>query len=727
MCLRMCPPGPILPTSQRKAWALAESGRQAVVLVFSRSGRPGQEQLCPARRDGCEERSEGSENFETPKWRRRPAERLRSRSAAKAGVEAGGAGWASQSGNSARRRSAHVPLGWPGFCVRVALEARVGLKSVALSLAHVSCFFRMFTCTSVRMSVCARPSVCYRALLPAPQRPGKSIANTGRCWLRVDQLACLLFRPLGLYCTNGRGLCMPSCVWRVRFCARIGLGQSGRPGRKSPFAEGFIRARLPKEIATSLSRLSRPVCNPLRGLRNYFCCARAPLYHSVPSARMSRRLDSGINGAYRFGITSNRIAVPANPTQYIGHLTVRRQRKQEPTVRPARQRVNQPGSHSLNLSPSQPASQPTNQPTNQPAKFESALSVLEVVSRLDRGPSLWKSTSLTHRLWGPFEQELDSLTRLLLILRLKAPSMPQCCFAGCHNRTDDGRGLSFFRFPRRDAARTVAWVAACGRKEFTPSQHSRVCSRHFSTDEFERDYRSDLANGPPRRLRLKDTAVPSKSPVIKPWPELEHRQAAKERERAHRAKEQLAGQIITQAAINPSTPSPPSPPPPPPPPSLPPPPLPPPPPPPPPLPPLTIKATTTTLSQSTPPSPLSHTPSSPQSPIPPPAPSLTPPFSRKSYAVEREFVLNNTKDITKTDLSPHTDEEQSESGEGRLIVTWMVSSFPGPQGNWVRVLVEDALFCRYSSLLKHNQVIINIVSLSRLKRWNKIYAFYFPQ
>ncbi|KAF7262130.1 hypothetical protein EG68_00653 [Paragonimus skrjabini miyazakii] len=93
--------------------------------------------------------------------------------------------------------------------------------------------------------------------------------------------------------------------------------------------------------------------------------------------------------------------------------------------------------------------------------------------------------------------------------------MPQCCFAGCHNRTDDGRGLSFFRFPRRDVARTKAWVQACGREAFVPSQHSRVCSQHFSPDDFERDIRSELLGSSHRRLRLKDTAVPTKALGIK--------------------------------------------------------------------------------------------------------------------------------------------------------------------------------------------------------------------
>ncbi|KAA0199446.1 Transcriptional repressor p66-beta [Fasciolopsis buskii] len=89
--------------------------------------------------------------------------------------------------------------------------------------------------------------------------------------------------------------------------------------------------------------------------------------------------------------------------------------------------------------------------------------------------------------------------------------MPQCCFAGCHNRTDDGRGLSFFRFPRRDVTRTECWVQACGRHAFVPSQHSRVCSQHFKPDDFERDIRSELLGTGHKRLRLKDTAIPMHS------------------------------------------------------------------------------------------------------------------------------------------------------------------------------------------------------------------------
>ncbi|THD27754.1 Transcriptional repressor p66-beta [Fasciola hepatica] len=93
--------------------------------------------------------------------------------------------------------------------------------------------------------------------------------------------------------------------------------------------------------------------------------------------------------------------------------------------------------------------------------------------------------------------------------------MPQCCFAGCHNRTDDGRGLSFFRFPRRDVTRTECWVRACGRHAFVPSQHSRVCSQHFKPDDFERDIRSELLGTGHKRLRLKDTAIPMHSSETK--------------------------------------------------------------------------------------------------------------------------------------------------------------------------------------------------------------------
>ncbi|KAM7538156.1 hypothetical protein Aperf_G00000073170 [Anoplocephala perfoliata] len=113
--------------------------------------------------------------------------------------------------------------------------------------------------------------------------------------------------------------------------------------------------------------------------------------------------------------------------------------------------------------------------------------------------------------------------------------MPQCCFAGCHNRTDDGRGLSFFRFPRRDLARTAAWVVACGRKDFSPSQHSRVCSRHFSAVDFDRDARHDSNGGVHRRLRLKDTAVPTTNPVDNPWQNTDNMISRKSQKSVHNA------------------------------------------------------------------------------------------------------------------------------------------------------------------------------------------------
>uniref|UniRef100_A0A915EWU5 Uncharacterized protein n=1 Tax=Echinococcus canadensis TaxID=519352 RepID=A0A915EWU5_9CEST len=115
------------------------------------------------------------------------------------------------------------------------------------------------------------------------------------------------------------------------------------------------------------------------------------------------------------------------------------------------------------------------------------------------------------------QRHLDLKRQQFVNFMLSSSKMPQCCFAGCHNRTDDGRGLSFFRFPRRDLARTAAWVVACGRKDFSPSQHSRVCSRHFSAIDFDRDARHDSHGGVHRRLRLKDTAVPTTNPIDNPW------------------------------------------------------------------------------------------------------------------------------------------------------------------------------------------------------------------
>lgn len=112
-----------------------------------------------------------------------------------------------------------------------------------------------------------------------------------------------------------------------------------------------------------------------------------------------------------------------------------------------------------------------------------------------------------------------------------------CCAFGCHSTSDVHPNLKFHRyvtelanthkidhwntsriilklesnvilsdcsFPseKNDNERRKKWIHAVRRKDFKPSQGSRICSRHFT----EKDYDPPVISGP---LRLKKTAIPS--------------------------------------------------------------------------------------------------------------------------------------------------------------------------------------------------------------------------
>lgn len=86
--------------------------------------------------------------------------------------------------------------------------------------------------------------------------------------------------------------------------------------------------------------------------------------------------------------------------------------------------------------------------------------------------------------------------------------MPFCAAFGCASVHKKGCGMSFFSFPK-DSVRRKTWTIYCRRDKFVPENHSRLCSKHFSKDQVERDpnvlERLGYANA---RIRLKKDAVP---------------------------------------------------------------------------------------------------------------------------------------------------------------------------------------------------------------------------
>lgn len=61
-----------------------------------------------------------------------------------------------------------------------------------------------------------------------------------------------------------------------------------------------------------------------------------------------------------------------------------------------------------------------------------------------------------------------------------------CCAYGCKNRQIPGVDLKFYRIPRDHHLR-AKWVSAIKRDDWKPTEHSRICSKHFINGQPSRD------------------------------------------------------------------------------------------------------------------------------------------------------------------------------------------------------------------------------------------------
>ncbi|XP_060866748.1 THAP domain-containing protein 2-like [Metopolophium dirhodum] len=87
--------------------------------------------------------------------------------------------------------------------------------------------------------------------------------------------------------------------------------------------------------------------------------------------------------------------------------------------------------------------------------------------------------------------------------------MPVSC-AACTNRYKVGQNIHFFRFPISKNELMTKWLSAMRRKQFVASQWSRLCSVHFTEQDFQ-------VRPGAHRLLLKDNAVPSIFPSFPPY------------------------------------------------------------------------------------------------------------------------------------------------------------------------------------------------------------------
>ncbi|NP_001280300.1 uncharacterized protein LOC100163631 [Acyrthosiphon pisum] len=84
--------------------------------------------------------------------------------------------------------------------------------------------------------------------------------------------------------------------------------------------------------------------------------------------------------------------------------------------------------------------------------------------------------------------------------------MPVSC-AACTNRYKVGQNIHFFRFPISKNELMTKWLSAMRRKQFEATQWSRLCSVHFTEQDFQ------IRPGA-NRLLLKNNAVPSIFPSL---------------------------------------------------------------------------------------------------------------------------------------------------------------------------------------------------------------------
>ncbi|KAL1489671.1 hypothetical protein ABEB36_013613 [Hypothenemus hampei] len=85
-----------------------------------------------------------------------------------------------------------------------------------------------------------------------------------------------------------------------------------------------------------------------------------------------------------------------------------------------------------------------------------------------------------------------------------------CAIKGCKSRNKADVNISFFRFPLKDKIRMQHWVCAVGKKNWTPTISSRICSLHFPDNFF-------IINLGYKRTQLKSDAVPLLNCVYNPF------------------------------------------------------------------------------------------------------------------------------------------------------------------------------------------------------------------
>lgn len=88
--------------------------------------------------------------------------------------------------------------------------------------------------------------------------------------------------------------------------------------------------------------------------------------------------------------------------------------------------------------------------------------------------------------------------------------MPICAVATCKNYNQKTKGsVTYHRFPR-DSVLQKIWESKCQRADKINLATARICSIHFTKEDYDTDLKTHLL-GLPKKRRLKPTASPSQN------------------------------------------------------------------------------------------------------------------------------------------------------------------------------------------------------------------------
>uniref|UniRef100_A0A6P7HAM3 THAP domain-containing protein 11-like n=1 Tax=Diabrotica virgifera virgifera TaxID=50390 RepID=A0A6P7HAM3_DIAVI len=83
------------------------------------------------------------------------------------------------------------------------------------------------------------------------------------------------------------------------------------------------------------------------------------------------------------------------------------------------------------------------------------------------------------------------------------------CAVACCNSDNKDKTLRFHTFPKDSVARKL-WIIACCRQDNFNCNTARICSKHFKTEDFQRNLQQELLNYESKKgPKLKPEAVPT--------------------------------------------------------------------------------------------------------------------------------------------------------------------------------------------------------------------------